>query len=131
MKIVFFDGTCNLCNGFVDWLIRHDRKDTFQFASLQGTSAFALLPKEFRHRTEDLTTVLYFRDAVVAMKSTAVLLILQDLGGPWKFLRIFQFMPLFLRDLIYDQVAQYRYQIFGKRQTCRVPTEQERGRILP
>lgn len=128
MKIVFFDGYCNLCNSWIDWLIRHDSSKNIQFASLQGTTAAPLLKQ---HHLESMDSILYFKDSVFYQRSTAVLLILADLGGAWKLAKIFFLIPTFLRDILYKWVAANRYRIFGKRNTCRIPTAEEKNRLLP
>ncbi len=128
MKIVFFDGECNLCNGFVDWLVRTDKAGKMKIASLQGETAKEL---GIAGQSSGLNTVVYLRDGVRFERSTAVLEILRDLGGAWKLASIFFILPRFLRDAIYALIARNRYRLFGRRDTCRLPTPEERQRFLP
>lgn len=130
MKILFFDGQCTLCNHWVDWLIQRDKNDILKFASLQGTTAQAQLPLEFKKNT-NFDTVLYVRDGKVYDRSNAVLKAVQDLGGYWGFVGVFYIFPRFLRDAVYWLIAHYRYRIFGKTQTCRIPTKNDLKKILP
>ena len=127
--IVFFDGVCNLCNGFVNFVLSRDHRRRLKVASLQGQSAKQYLVPEL-HR--DLTSVVYRSgNGDVSTKSTAVLAILQELGGGWSLLaRGLRIFPRFIRDAVYNVVAKYRYSVFGKRNTCRVPTPEERSRFL-
>ena len=130
MKIVFFDGYCNLCNGLVNWLMRADKKKTLQFASLQGeTAARRLLAAAGAPR--DLDTVVYLRNGKQLERSSAALMILFDLGGAWVLAAPLLLVPKFLRDLAYALVARNRYRVFGKKDTCRLPTPEERERMLP
>ena len=129
MKIVFFDGYCSLCNALVDWLIRIDKKNQLKFASLQGKTAAKLLDQQ--KEAIDVDTVVYMRDNARSEQSTAVLNILSDVGGVWGLARIFWIVPKFIRDIAYRLVAKNRYRFIKKRETCRMPTQSERGRLLP
>lgn len=129
-RVLFFDGYCSLCNGFVDWMIRRDHSGKLTFASLQGKTAKAMLPPE-RLTDGDPETVLYLRDGEIYERSTAVLMALNDLGGVWPLTSIFFIIPTPLRNLGYRFIASIRYKVFGKRETCRMPTAAERERLLP
>ncbi len=129
-KILFFDGHCNLCNNLVDRLIRMDGAGVIKFASLQGETARKLLPPD-KITELDPDTVLYLRDGEIFDRSTAVLLCLKDLGWPWAFFSVFLVVPKFLRDLVYRFVVRIRYQVFGRRDSCRLPTAEEKERLLP
>lgn len=126
--IVFFDGYCVLCNGFVDFLIRADKRERLKLASLQGNTAEKLLPAKLIRETD---TVI-FKDAEnqLSVKSVAVLNILNTMGGVWKIFKIFNIFPALLLDTIYDWVAGHRYGWFGKRDSCRIPTPEEKNKIL-
>lgn len=129
MKIVFFDGYCSLCNSLVDWLMGIDSSGQLKFASLQGETARKILGEAGPH--VDVDTVIYARDSVILKSSTAVLSILSDVGGIWTLTKVFFLIPAPLRDSIYRLIAKNRYRIWRKRETCRVPTLNERGRLLP
>lgn len=127
-RIVFFDGVCGLCNRFVDRLLRADRKRLFRFAPLQGSTAQGSLPAGM---AEAMESIVYLRDGRILQRSDAVLRIVLDLGG-WRKVYGLSFMfPRGLRDRIYAWVARNRYRWFGKRETCRLPTAEERARFLP
>ncbi len=130
MRIIFFDGYCSLCNGLVDRLMRWDKRKEIQFASLQGETARRLLPPE-RQSESDPDTVLYLRDGSIYERSTAILLVLKDLGGLWRIFTVLFIIPRFLRDLVYRFIARIRYTVFGRRDTCRLPTAEEKERLLP
>lgn len=126
-QIIFFDGVCNLCNAFVDFLIRRDKDQIFSFAPLQGETARHKLPDGQPAR---LSSVVLWNQGQILEKSDAALMILQQLGGPWWFMRVFWILPSFLRDFVYDLIAANRYRLFGKRETCRLPTPEEKARFL-
>lgn len=126
-QIIFFDGVCNLCNAFIDFLIKRDRDQIFAFAPLQGETARQKLPEE---KNAQLASVVLWNQGELLEKSDAALMILQQLGGLWWLMRVFWIVPSFLRDLVYDFVAGNRYRFFGKRETCRLPTSAEKARFL-
>ena len=128
MKILFFDGYCSLCNGLVDWAMHQDKHARVRFASLQGETAKAVIPN---NNMMDTNTVVYWSDGKSYERSTAILHLLADIGGVWAMSSVFFLVPRFLRDLMYRWVALNRYRFFKRRDTCRVPTLQEKERLLP
>ena len=123
VRVIFFDGYCNLCNTFINWLIRHDHENILKFASLQGQTGVQRFG-----RNEKLNSVIYVRDEEVYKNSTAVLEILSDIGFPLT--TILKLIPLFVRDTLYLLIARNRYCIFGTRDVCRLPTENEKTKFL-
>lgn len=132
-SILFFDGDCGLCNRTVQFLIKRDRHNRLYFAPLQGTTAEAIVPVEYR---ELLSTVVYNRAHTdkkhsLHIRSDAVLLALIDIGGFWRiFARCARVFPVRFRDWCYDRIATNRSRLF-KKETCRLPTKEEQARILP
>ena len=120
--IIFFDGVCNLCNGFVNFLIKYDQKKQFYFASLQGKTAKKLLQKKY---TDQLTTIVLFDKNEQFIKSGAVIRIFAKLGWVGKFFYSASIIPQFIRDALYDWVAKKRYHWFGQLSSCRIPTKSE------
>jgi predicted DCC family thiol-disulfide oxidoreductase YuxK len=126
--IVFFDGVCGFCNRSVDFVLAHDPRGAFRFAPLQGETARQLLTEA---DVRDLNSIVLLEGDAVFRKSTAVARILSRLGGAWGVLgAILRSIPRPVRDLGYNIVARYRYAIFGKRETCRMPSPSERARFL-
>ncbi len=130
MRVLFFDGYCTLCNGFIDWMMRHDRNAHIKYASLQGVSAQSLLSPELTSQNH-LETIVYLRDGEVYDRSTAVFKSIADLGGVWRLAALGLVIPRFVRDPLYSLMAKSRYILFGRRQACRIPTPEEKDRILP
>jgi predicted DCC family thiol-disulfide oxidoreductase YuxK len=128
--VVFFDGVCGLCNGFVDQLLRMDRKRALRFSPLQSPYAQSVLP--MRLVTAPYSTiVVQDSDGRLYERSEAVLFCARTLGGPVSWgLGLGTFLPQGLRDSVYDRIAKNRYLWFGKRSTCRLPTPEEKERFL-
>lgn len=118
--ILYFDGECNLCNRFVQFILRHDKKKQFLFASLQSQAAKEI-PNELVGKAHGIpdSVVLYFAGQYY-IRSAAALHTARILGGVWKVLYAAMILPRFLRDGAYDFVARNRYRWFGKQQ-CMVP----------
>jgi predicted DCC family thiol-disulfide oxidoreductase YuxK len=128
-RILFFDGVCGLCNWSIDFVLKRDRGGKFQFAPLQGETARTLLtPVD----VEDLNTLVLWVGGRTDRKSAAVVRVLWQLGPGWQILgTLLWLIPLPLRNLAYTLVARNRYQLFGKKDTCRLPTPSERVKFLP
>ena len=131
-NLIFFDGVCELCNSSVDFLLKRDRKNLFLFASLQSEEAKEILLKN-NYPIEDiegLSNIVYLRKGRVEIKSKAVLFILWDLAGWYRILSCGFIIPTFFRDWAYDIIAKNRYRWFGKKETCRIPTPNEKEKFL-
>lgn len=126
--IIFFDGVCGLCNHSVDWVITHDQRGQFFFAPLQGETAKKMLPDKF---TNDLSTIVLYYEGKIYTKSDAIILITTKLQGPIKIFTLLKFVPVIIRNFFYDLVAKFRYRLFGKKQTCRLPLAHEKKFFLP
>lgn len=127
MKTIFFDGVCGLCNGFINFIIKIDKRQVFTFSPLQSEFAKKHIPEQ---HIKDLTSVIYLKDGQQFSKSKAVIEILCDIGGPWKLAAIGRSIPSAIQNKAYDLVAANRYKLFGKKETCRLPTPEERERFL-
>lgn len=127
--ILLFDGVCNLCNSFVQFTIKRDQKGKFKFAALQSEKGQALL-KKFYLPTDDFNSFVFINGNKYFLKSSAGLHVLKELGGVWKLFYIFIICPMPLRDFIYNMIAKTRYRIFGKRDTCMIPTPDINQRFL-
>lgn len=127
--IVFFDGVCGLCNRSIDFVLRHDHAGRFRVAPLQGETAAATLSSD---DTENLNSIVLWDNGMTYRRSSAIARILRQLGGVWTvFGGLLWIIPRPLRDLGYELVARNRYRVFGKKETCRLPTPDEIGRLLP
>ena len=125
--VIYFDGYCGLCNGFVDFVLARDRTRRFRFAPLQGSTARARFGDP---GGGEPTTILLEDEGVVFQRSTAALRIITALGGLWRGAGLLRLVPRVIRDAVYDWIARNRYGWFGKRDTCRLPTPEERAVFL-
>ncbi|MBK7682047.1 MAG: DUF393 domain-containing protein [Bacteroidetes bacterium] len=126
-NIIIFDGYCNFCSWGVQFLLKKDKQKTFVFSASQSESGIKLLT---HYNIQVVDSVLYIRKGVVLNSSSAVLHILRDLGYPWKIFFVFIVIPEFIRNAIYKAFAKSRYSLFGRRATCRMPSENELKRFL-
>jgi predicted DCC family thiol-disulfide oxidoreductase YuxK len=127
--VLYFDGVCGLCSRAVDFVMRHDADGYFRFAPLQGETAAANLSTA---DTGDLNSMVLATQGGTFRRSAAVVRILWLLGSFWWLLGwVLWVIPAPLRDLGYNGVAKVRYRIFGKHESCRLPTPDERERFLP
>ncbi len=127
--IIFFDGECLLCNGFVDLMLKLDPAGVFAMAPLQGQTAQHLLPS-LPDQAEDWS-MYYLEAGTLYGQSDAALAVMARLGGLWSVLSWGRRIPRPLRNRLYRVIARNRYRWFGRRATCRMPHPQEQVRFLP
>ncbi len=126
--IILFDGACILCNKSVQYIIKHDTKKRFQFASLQSEIGQKLL-KDQQLNTQDFTSVIYLYDSKVYTKSTAAIRVFAQLSILHSTAFILMIFPQFIRNYCYDLLASNRHRIF-KDSSCLLPTKELNERIL-
>ncbi|MBK7627345.1 MAG: thiol-disulfide oxidoreductase DCC family protein [Bacteroidales bacterium] len=127
--ILLFDGVCNLCNRLVVFVIRRDKNARIRFASLQSEAGKSLLSAAGLN-PETVDTVVYLTGGKTFLRSSAILNLLNDLGGGLRLFYSLIIIPSFIRDFIYNLVARSRYRIFGKRESCMVPPKDIENRFI-
>ncbi len=127
--IILFDGVCNLCNTSVQTVIKKDKQGIFYFASLQSEAGQNLL-KEFNLPQENFNSFILIQNGKAYQKSTAALMVAKQLNGLLKLLYVFIIVPTFIRDTVYNIVANNRYKWFGKKESCMIPTPELKARFL-
>jgi predicted DCC family thiol-disulfide oxidoreductase YuxK len=127
--VVVFDGECSFCNGWVDFLLKFDRRDVFRFAARQS-EAGAAYSREAGLPVAGVGSIILVEGKTIRLRSDAVLRMLELLGFPFAVARVFRVIPAVLRDAGYDFVARNRIRWFGKRSACRVPLPAERHRFI-
>ncbi len=127
--ILFFDGVCNLCNGFVQFVIKRDPKAVFRFAPLQSEEGREVL-ENANLSTEELSTVVLYWKGEIYTHSDVPLEVAKLLGGGWQLFYIFRIIPKGIRNAIYDWVARNRYRWFGRKESCMIPTPDLKSRFL-
>jgi predicted DCC family thiol-disulfide oxidoreductase YuxK len=128
-NLILFDGICNFCNTAVQLVIKLDRQKVFRFAAIQSK-----LGQQLYHQhgldPVDIQTLMFVDGDRILTKSDAVLEVLSRLDGGWKFLSDFRAMPKPLRDWAYTEFARQRFVLFGRRETCMVPTPEVQSRFI-
>ncbi|WP_379553415.1 thiol-disulfide oxidoreductase DCC family protein [Qipengyuania sp. DGS5-3] len=127
--IILFDAECVLCSYNARFVLKFDRSARFRLASMQSEVGAALFRK-FGIDPSDPDTIIVVEGETAKRDSDAVLSIYEGLGWPWKIAGIARIIPRALRDPIYLLIARNRYKIFGKRETCWLPPEHMRDRLL-
>ncbi len=128
-KIIVFDGICNYCNWAVNFIIKRDTEGVFRFAASQSVSGIKIINK---YHLEDVgdDSIILIEDGGYLVRSDAVIEILKDLGSGWKHLRYLRVFPQKLRDWGYSVFAKHRYSLFGKRDSCMIPSDDLKERFL-
>ena len=132
--LLLYDGVCALCNGVVQFLMKHDGLDQFRYAPLQSSLGREVLARFDIHTFPD--GVMLLTDALsptehLYQRSDAVAEALQRLSTPWRLAgRVLRLVPRPLRDWGYGIVARFRYRLFGRYDTCPIPPPEQRSRLL-
>jgi predicted DCC family thiol-disulfide oxidoreductase YuxK len=132
-NIIFFDGVCGLCSRMVDFVLREDQERFFLYSPLQGETFRSIK----RDHLETLNTDSIFvvrrgpGKEVLLQKSDALIYIVDNLPRYRWLAMIGRVLPKLVRDAAYRAIAATRYRIWGKRDSCRIPTAEERSRFLP
>jgi len=127
--ILLFDGVCNLCNSSVQFILKRNKKGNIRFASLQSEFASNAL-KNSNLPPNYLNSLVLLENGNTYVKSDAALRLSKNLSGLWRFGSIFLIVPKFIRNAVYDLIAKYRYNWFGKKDVCWVPDQKWRNRFL-
>jgi predicted DCC family thiol-disulfide oxidoreductase YuxK len=132
--LLLYDGVCGLCSRLLQFVLRHDQRRVFNFASLQSEPGGAVVERSGGDPGE-LSTLYAVADyqsecSRVFTRSDAVLFVATELGWPWKAARLARIVPRRLRDRAYDFVARHRYRVFGRYDRCPVPRPEFRTRFI-
>lgn len=141
--ILLFDGVCNFCDASVNFIIAHDKAGYFRFAPLQSETGqeltkkfgfeFAALAGESQAGAGDgvpIDSLVLIEDEKAFTHSTAALRVARKLDGIWSWGYAFIIVPRVVRDFFYKLFARYRYQLFGKKDVCMMPTPELKQRFL-
>ncbi|UHQ24167.1 thiol-disulfide oxidoreductase DCC family protein [Lysobacter sp. 5GHs7-4] len=127
--IIVFDGVCALCNGWVRFLLRHDRQQRYRYAAMQGERGRALLSANGLD-PDDPMSFLLIENGRAWTDTDAIARVLSGLGGVWRLAAVLRWLPRALRDPLYRWVARNRYRWFGRYERCLLPTPEQRARFL-
>ena len=128
-SLLLFDGICNLCNISIQLILKHEQDHIIKFTPLQSEIAQQTLL-----RTNSILkaseSIIFIEQHRIFYKSDAVIQISYHLKKPWRWISYIRILPRSVRDFLYDLVAKYRYDIFGKKEKCMIPTEDYKHRFL-
>lgn len=127
---IFYDGVCNLCDGFVQFVIDRDPQEHFRFVALQSETGRELLARHGQQPADVPSTIFLLTDGQLYRESEAVLRILGQLDSAWRYAAVLRGLPRPLRDAGYRLVARHRYLLLGRQVVCRLPTPELRRRFL-
>jgi len=127
--VIVFDGKCLLCSAWVQFLLKHDTRKVFRFASIQSDAGQDFLRAEGLSVT-NLETLLLVDGKRTYQHTGAILRVLHQLGWPWRLLWLGWLIPAPARDAVYRLAARNRYRIFGRREACFLPRPAEAWRFL-
>ena len=131
--LVMYDGLCGFCDVSVQWLLDHDRDRRFKYAPLQGEAAAAVLARhpEVPAGLDSIILVVQGPEGErLLWHSDAIVRIAAELPAPWRWGAWMRWIPGVLRDAGYRLVARVRYRIWGRKESCRIPSPQERALFL-
>lgn len=129
LQLVVFDGVCNFCNSWVEFVHQRDSNKQFFFAPLQSDLGNEIINK-YKIDSTKIDSIMYLKGKKLHLKSSAALRILKDLGGIWALLFVFIIVPPFIRNFVYDVIAKNRYKWFGKKDQCMIPEDHLRNQFL-
>ena len=127
--IILFDGICNLCNRSVQFIIKHDKEKVYRFAAFQSKAGQKLL-QQYNLPLKQYSSFLLIENNKAYSQTTAALKVTKNLSGPVKLAVVFNIVPAGIRNIVYNFVARNRYQWFGKKESCMVPTQDLKARFL-
>ncbi len=127
--VVLFDGVCNLCNSSVQFIIKRDPKSNIHFSALQSNYGKEQLNK-FNIPASSFESIVLIKNGKMYQRSNAVLEICRLMGAMWPALYVFKIIPAFIRDWMYNWIANNRYRWFGRKDECMIPTPALKARFL-
>jgi predicted DCC family thiol-disulfide oxidoreductase YuxK len=128
-RIIIFDGVCNFCNNSVNFIIKRDHNNSFLFSPMQSQFAQDTISK-FGVEGGDLDTFILIKNGECYVRTDAALEIAKDLSGHWYLFNIFILLPRPIRDFFYRVFAKNRYRLFGRSDTCMVPSQEVADKFL-
>lgn len=127
--VIVFDGVCAICNGWVRFLLRHDRQQRYRFAAMQAESGRALMARH-GFDPDDPASFLLVENGATWSDTDAIVRVVRSLGGPWRMVDALRVLPRPLRDRAYRVAARNRYRWFGRHDACLLPPAGHEDRFL-
>lgn len=124
--IIFFDGQCNLCDRFANFVFKRDVKRKFLYAPLQGVTARQRLKEE---DIKGLKSIVVLKNDIVLKETQAVKTVMQQIYP--RYSGFFALFPSYFFNVFYRLIAKNRYKIFGKKDNLYQPSEDQKKYFLP
>ena len=129
-QILLFDGVCNLCETSVQFIIKQDKKDVFRFVAIQSEVGQKII-KHIGIDTSKIDSIILYEPGLsYSYKAEAALLIAKNLSGIYSLLGYFNFIPNNIKNMVYDYIAKNRYEWYGKKDACMIPTPELKAKFL-
>lgn len=128
-KIILFDGVCNYCNDKINYIIKNDKQDIFRFVAIQSEKGQEIIKYLGINSSVD-SIILYEPGFAYYIKSEAVFRIIKHLSSSVRLLLIFNFIPTRIKNIFYDIIAKNRYNWYGKKESCMMPTEEIKRKFI-
>ena len=131
--VLLYDGLCGFCDGTVQFILKHDRRGTLRFTTLQGDFGRDIIARHPELVGVDSLVLVEpgaSGEEKVYVRSDGALQVARYLGGAWYLARGLKIVPRFLRDLAYDGFARIRYRVFGRYDSCPIPSPEQRARFI-
>lgn len=130
MRVLFYDGTCNLCDASVQFVLKHEYNDDLFFCSLESRLGRVLMANHPELKDIDAIILVDTEGKAIHTASDAVLEVSKHLRMPWSLVSIGRVVPSLFRETMYRYVAKNRYRVFGQKTACRIPAKPMRHRFL-
>jgi len=129
-KIILFDGVCNLCETSVQFIIKQDKKDVFRFVAIQSEVGQKII-KHIGIDTSKIDSIILYEPGLsYSYKAEAALTIAKNLSGIYSLLGYLNFIPNSIKNIVYDYIAKNRYEWYGKKDACMIPTPELKAKFL-
>jgi predicted DCC family thiol-disulfide oxidoreductase YuxK len=127
--LIVFDGVCVLCSGFARMVVRLDREGRFRFATAQSPFGAALF-HQYGLRTDRYEPNLVIVDGAAFTRLESLVAVMSELGWAWRAARLLLLLPRPVRNWLYERIARNRYALFGRKDSCDIPSSAMRGRLI-
>lgn len=127
--LILFDGVCNLCNTWVQWVLKRDKHAQFRFAALQSDTGRQLL-MQYSLNPDNIDTVVLIDNNRAYTHSDVALRVASRIGGIWSATAIFYIFPRSFRNIVYNWIARNRYRWFGRQSECWLPRPEWKERFV-
>ena len=125
-EIIIYDGICVLCNYFIRFIIRKDKKAHFKVTNLQSDFTKTKYPEILA--VDSVAVIL--ENGKILQKSKAVFYILQKTKVLPLVRILIYVLPTFFSNIIYDFIALIRFNLFGKYSYCPVLKGDLKNRVI-